>query len=78
MSEPREISIIAREIRSHWPKVNYAAEPYLSAMASLGSISDHFGCDTADMIIRYFLGNARAWRGAEAKRIKAELKAMIA
>ncbi len=77
MSEPRMISVIAREIRSAWPKVNYAAEPYLSAMASLGSIQDHYGYDTADSILRYFLGNARAWRGPEAKRIKAELKAML-
>ena len=77
MTEHRQLSTIAREIRGAWPKVNYAAEPYLRAMASLGSITDRYGCDPADMIVRYFLGNARGWRGAEAKRIKAELNAMI-
>jgi hypothetical protein len=29
-------------------------------------------------VVRYFLGNAQNWRGADAKRIKDELKEMIA
>jgi hypothetical protein len=33
--------------------------------------------DSARVIIRYFLSNARAWRGDTAARIKSELKGMI-
>jgi hypothetical protein len=33
--------------------------------------------DRADMVVRYFLGNATTWRGADAKRIKAELKSLL-
>lgn len=79
----RGISIIARDIRQHWvkkdgtPNVNYAAEPYLHAMFSLNTIDDNYGCDSAKSIILYFLSNASSFRGEDAKRIKAELKAMI-
>ena len=29
------------------------------------------------MIVRYFLSNATTWRGEDARRIKAELKALL-
>jgi hypothetical protein len=74
----RPLYEIAREIRADWgPKVNFGARPYLDAMASLGSINDAYGADSADMIVRYFLGNAGTWRGEVAKRVKAELKGML-
>lgn len=78
----RSISVIARDIRQHWvkkdgtPNVNYAAEPYLQAMFSLQTIDDSYGCDSASSIIAYFLSNARSFAGPDAKRIKAELKAL--
>lgn len=71
------ISTIAREIRRDWKNVNYAARPYLDAMASLDSVDDRYYNDSAKSIISYFLGNASAWRGDVAKSIKAELKAMV-
>lgn len=75
---PRSIKAIAGEIRESWgTKVNYAAEPYLEAMQSLSSIDDMYGADQASSIVRYFLGNAATWRGADAKRIKAELRSML-
>ena len=73
----RNINEIAKEIRSSWAKVNYAAEPYLSAMFSLTTMNDKIGFDDAKSIILYFLSNAGSWRGEEAKRIKSELKTMI-
>jgi hypothetical protein len=73
----RPISVIAREIRATWKKVHFAAEPYLRAMASLSAAGDNYGMDDARSIINYFLANARGWRGEDAKRIKAELKAMV-
>lgn len=71
---PRALSAIARDIRKNWPKVNYAAKPYLDAMAQLDSINDRYYEDDAKSVVLYFLANAGGWRGDEAKRIKAELK----
>ena len=73
----RPLSTIASEITATWPKVNFAAAPYLDAMASLNSINDRYVCDSAKSIVLYFLSNASTYRGPDAKRIKAELKAML-
>jgi hypothetical protein len=73
----REIHVIAREIRSDWKKVNYAAEPYLEAMQDLLSVNDKYGADSAKMVIAYFLSNASTWRGEVARRVKKELNEMI-
>jgi len=76
-TEKRSLSTIASEIRRDWgSKVNFAAKPYLSAMAGLDAITDSYGYDDARSIVLYFLSNASSWRGENAKRIKAELKAM--
>ena len=74
---PRPLHIIARDISSTWAKPYFAAVPYLEAMHHLISITDMYGADTADSIVRYFLSNAVYWRGEDARRIKAELKAML-
>ena len=74
----RPLHEIAREIRKDWgAKVNFAAKPYLDAMATLNTIDDNYGWDSGKMIVLYFLGNASTWRGETAKRIKTELKAMV-
>lgn len=79
----RSLSLIARDIRTHWvkkdgtPNVNYAAEPYLQAMARLKNITDTYYADDAKTIVVYFLSNARGFTGPDAKRIKAELKSLI-
>jgi hypothetical protein len=74
----RTISQIAREIRRDWGvKVNYAAKPYLDAMASLESINDAYYADSGRSVVSYFLGNAGTYRGETAKALKAELKAML-
>ena len=72
----RTLSQIASEVRKDWKNVNYAAKPYLDAMAELNSINDKYYLDSAKTIVIYFLGNAQTWRGDKAKEIKAELKAM--
>lgn len=69
---------IARLIEQDWKKVNFAARPYLDAMKTLDSVQDSYYADTGDMIVRYFLGNAGAWRGETAREVKAELKRRIA
>lgn len=75
-AQSRPLNQIAMDIRQNWPKVNYAAEPYLRAMAQMDKISDNYGYDSGQSVVLYFLSNARGWRGPEAKRIKAELKKM--
>lgn len=58
--------------------VGFAAKPYLVAMMALESVSDNYGADSGNMIVRYFLSNARSWRGPVAKAIKAELNRRLA
>lgn len=73
----RSLSDIAMEIRRDWRPVNFAAKPYLDSMSGLDSIHDSDGYDSAKSIVLYFLNNAGSWRGEVAKRVKAELKAMV-
>lgn len=73
----RPLHQIAAEINREWRKIYFGAVPYLEAMFALDSITDDYGCDSAKSIVRYFLSNATTWRGAAARRIKAELKAMV-
>ncbi len=75
--QTRPLYEIAGEIRRDWAKVNYAAVPYLEAMESLDSIDAMYGCDDAKGIVLRFVGNAGAWRGDVARRVKAELRAMV-
>lgn len=73
----RPIHEIAREIAREWRKVNYAAVPYLRAMAELDGIGDAYGADNGRSVVRYFLANASSFRGEAARRIKAELRSML-
>ncbi len=72
----RPLCEIAAEIRKDWQKVYFGAKPYLEAMQSLTYITDSYYFDSGKTIVLYFLGNAQTWKGENAKRIKAELKAM--
>ena len=76
MTTPRKLSSIAYDIADDWQSVNFAAKPYLSAMATLDSIEDNYGYDSAKSVVLYFLSNAGTWHGENARRIKAELKAL--
>lgn len=73
----RPLSVIAADIRRNWPKVSPYAKPYLDVMAQLDSIKDDYYADSAQSVVLYFLSNAAGFRGEDAKRIKAELKAML-
>ena len=72
----RPIYTIASEILQDWKKPYFGAVPYLGAMQSLNGIDDAYGYDDARNVVAYFLANATTWRGAKAREIKAELKAM--
>ncbi len=73
----RKIYVIAAEIADDWASPYFGAMPYLQAMHELSSMDDYYGCDSAESIIRYFLGNASSWRGDTAQRIKSELNSML-
>lgn len=75
---PRSLRVIAGDVYANWPKVNYAAKPYLEAMEGLDKITDTYYADSARSIVQYFLANAGSWRGEHARRVKAELKGMLA
>lgn len=74
----RSIRTIARDIRGDWKNVNYAAVPYLNAMEYLIGVNDTYGHDSARDIVTRFLVNAVHWRGENARRIKAELRELMA
>jgi hypothetical protein len=73
----RPLHKIAQEIQKDWKKPYFGAVPYINAMTALDSIEDNYYFDTARSIVSYFLANANTWRGETAKRVKAELKAML-
>lgn len=64
---------IAAVVRRNWKPVNYAAAPYLGAMAGLNSINDDYGADSGRSVVAYFLANANTWRGETARAVKKEL-----
>jgi hypothetical protein len=74
----RPIHAIADEIIRDWKKPYFGAVPYLGAMRFLHTVEDSYGYDDARSVILYFLSNATTWRGAKAREIKAELKALTA
>lgn len=73
----RPISQIAADIRKAWPNIYFGAVPYLEAMDQFRSVSDLYYEDDARWIVLYFLGNAGCFRGEEARKLKAELKALV-
>lgn len=77
MSEQRSLSVIAAEIRRDWKNVYFGAVPYLDAMRTLDSVNDRYIAEDGRSIVLYFLSNATTWRGETARRIKAELKALL-
>ena len=77
ITEQRPLWVIAREISTDWRKPYFGAVPYLDAMRQLNSIHGEFYNDSAKSVVAYFLANAGAWRGDTARRVKAELKALL-
>lgn len=79
MGNKRTFQQIARDIKSVWLNVYFGAVPYLEAMLTLDTSdpNDMYMYDTAGDIVRYFLANAQTFRGADANKLKAELKSML-
>lgn len=79
MDKKRTFQQIANDIKSTWLNVYFGAVPYLEAMLTLDTTDPNasYYYDKAGDIVRYFLANAKTFRGADAKRLKAELKSML-
>jgi hypothetical protein len=73
----RPLYVIAQEIDTYWANPYFGAVPYIKAMGRLDKITDMYGVETGDSIVRRFLVNSRPWKGHIARRIKMELKEMI-
>jgi hypothetical protein len=73
----RPLDVIAAEIQRDWPKPYFGAVPYLDAMRSLTAITDRYYYDDGVGVVSYFLANATTWKGDTARRVKAELRAML-
>jgi hypothetical protein len=78
MPEQRLLSDIAKEILKEWKSPYFGAVPYIYAMREMETLNSTHGEDSAKSIINYFLANAQMWRGDVARRVKAELKDMLA
>lgn len=77
-TQTRPLHDIADEIYEDWHgTMYYGAVPYVEAMRECNEITDEYGFDTAKSVVLYFLANAQTWRGPTARRVKAELKAML-
>lgn len=79
MDNKRTFQQIARDVKSTWMNVYFGAMPYLEALLTLDTTDPkamHL-YDTAGDIARYFLANAQTFRGADARRLKEELKTLI-
>jgi len=53
------------------------AMPYIQAMLQMNSIAEPYFADTGDSVVRYGLSNLQSYRGETARKVKAELKAML-
>lgn len=76
--EVRPLHQIADEILKVWKRMAPEAYPYAVAMRHVATVHDQYGEDDAEGIILRFIGNAKYWRGTDAKRIKAELRTHLA
>lgn len=60
--QTRDLYIIAREIRSDWKKVNFAAQSYLDALGEMGEFDAPYFNDSGRSVVSYYRVNAGAWR----------------
>jgi hypothetical protein len=67
---------VVAAIRADWTKPYFGAVPYLEALECLDSWTDRYGCEDATFLAAYLLSNLRTYRGANAKAVRATLKAV--
>lgn len=70
-------SIIRRDFAEQGKKIPPAAQPYLDALSTLGTVDDAYGMDSGKSIVAYTLSNLTSYKGETARAVKAELKARL-
>jgi len=73
----RPLSSIAAEIIADWTAYRDHAQPYIDALSKLHRATDRWRLGTGSNAIQGFLINAQTWRGEVARRVKAELRAIL-
>ena len=77
----RPIYEIATDIMADWSKIGKGispyAKPYLEAMLTLRTAQDNYIYDTGKSVLLYGLSNMSSYRGENARKLKAELKAHV-
>ena len=73
----RPLREIAAEITADWTAYHDHAQPYIDALSKMHNATDRFGLGTGSNAIQGFLINAQTWRGEVARRVKAELRAIL-
>ena len=73
----RSLNAIAKDIRQSWKSIYWAADPYVEALEFLNRIEDTYIVGNGVSVVEGFLANAGSFRGEDARRIKAELKAIL-
>ena len=73
----RSLKAIAAEIRADWRPVSEYAEDQLQGLEACESLSSRWVMETGADAANGFLINAHHWRGPVARRVKAELRAML-
>ena len=73
----RSLNAIAKDIRQSWKNIYWAADPYVEALEFLNRIEDTYIVGNGVSIVEGFLANSGSFKGEDARRIKAELKAIL-
>ena len=79
---PRTIKDIVADITATWGEdkvrtTGYAAKPYLDALAEVETADEMYGEEKAEHLVRYALSNLTQFKGADARRLKEELRAHL-
>ena len=79
---PRTIKDIVKDIVTTWGEdkvrtTGYAAKPYLDALAEVETADQVYGAEKAEHLVRYALSNLAQFKGADARRLKEELRAHL-
>ena len=75
--ESRPLCVIAKDIKQSWKNIYFGAVPYVDALEFLNRIEDIYIVGNGVSIVEGFLANSSSFRGEDARRIKAELKAIL-
>ena len=71
------IAEIANFIKNDWKNISQHALVYLEPMTTLSNINQNYFEDDGKSIVRYFLANARSYRGENAKIVKKQLNKLL-